>query len=119
MRSGIRGEGRWSTLPVMAREYNFHVYIMTNINRTVLYVGVTNNLVRRTWEHKTGESKFTARYNCNRLVYYEHYTDIRVSKRREWLLKRWRHEWKIGLITKMNPYMEDLAKDWYPSLRGK
>ncbi|MCG2614333.1 GIY-YIG nuclease family protein [Terrimonas sp. NA20] len=92
---------------------------MTNINRTVLYVGVTSNLDVRIWQHKTGQSKFTARNKCNRLVYIEPYTDIRVAKRREWLLKRWRREWKIELITKANPFMEDLARDWYPSLRGK
>ncbi|PZR28272.1 MAG: hypothetical protein DI535_07660 [Citrobacter freundii] len=103
----------------MAREYKFHVYIMTNINRTVLYVGVTSNLEVRTWQHKTGQSQFTAKYNSNRLVYMEPYSDIRLAKRREWLLKRWRHEWKIELITKVNPYMEDLAKDWYQSLRKK
>ena len=92
---------------------------MTNVNRTVLYVGVTNNLQRRVWEHKTRQSKFTAAKNCNRLVYYEYHSDIRIAKRREWLLKRWHWAWKIELITKMNPDMKDLANNWYPILQKK
>jgi putative endonuclease len=75
-----------------------YVYIATNKSRT-LYIGVTNNLERRLWEHKqkTG-SKFAARYNITRLVYYEEFADIRDAIAREKQLKGWRRDKKIDLI---------------------
>jgi predicted GIY-YIG superfamily endonuclease len=59
------------------RDYNFWVYIMTNDHDTVLYIGMTNDLVRRISEHRTGEIPgFTADFRCRKLLYYEHYTDV-------------------------------------------
>ena len=94
----------------MSREV-FYVYMMTNKGQTTLYIGVTNSLVRRVHQHRSGDvSGFTERYNLNRLVYYEQYTDPRDAIAREKQLKRWRREKKEALIGKMNPTREDLAE---------
>ena len=90
-----------------------YVYIATNKSRT-LYIGVTNNLERRMWEHKQKEgSKFAAKYNITRLAYYETFDDIRDAIAREKQLKRWRREKKVWLIERENPNWEDLSADWY------
>ena len=94
----------------MSREV-FYVYMMTNKGQTTLYIGVTNSLVRRVHQHRSGDvSGFTERYNLNRLVYYEQYNDPRDAIAREKQLKRWRREKKEFLIGKMNPTWEDLAE---------
>ena len=94
----------------MSREA-FYVYMMTNKGQTTLYIGVTNSLVRRVHQHRSGDvSGFTERYNLNRLVYYEQYNDPRDAIAREKQLKRWRREKKEALIGKMNPTWEDLAE---------
>jgi putative endonuclease len=91
----------------------YSVYILSNFARTVLYIGVTNNLERRVWEHRNGEGGvFTSKYKCHFLMYYEDYSDIRNAIAREKQLKNWKREWKIELIRKENPEMIDLAKDW-------
>jgi len=89
-----------------------YVYIIASKSRT-LYIGVTNNLERRMAEHKakTG-SKFAAKYNITRLMYYETYGDIRDAIEREKELKKWRREKKIALIQEDNPLWEDLSEDW-------
>ena len=93
----------------MSREA-FYVYMMTNKGQTTLYIGVTNSLVRRVPQHRSGDvSGFTERYNLNRLVYYEQYNDPLDAIAREKQLKRWRREKKEFLIGKMNPTWEDLA----------
>src|SRR6478752_4816099 len=97
----------------MARDYNFYVYIMANIHNTVLYVGITNEIENRVWDHKTGKSFFTAKYNCCKLVYMEQYVDVRNAIHREKQLKKWRRDWKFQLIKKTNPDMNDLAENWY------
>jgi len=97
----------------MARLITYSVYIMSNKNRTVLYVGVTSNLESRVLDHKTGESKFTAKYNCTDLLYFEEYADIRNAIAREKQLKKWKRTWKEDLIKKENPELKDLAADWY------
>ena len=90
------------------------VYIMANNYRTVLYVGVTNHLYRRVLEHKDGVgSRFTSKYNCNSLIYFEFFWDIRHAISREKQIKNWKREWKIDLIKNENPDLKDLAKDWY------
>jgi putative endonuclease len=86
---------------------------MTNVHNTVLYTGVTNEIERRVGDHKAGRSKFTAKFNCNKLVYLEKYADIRNAIHREKQLKKWKREWKLELIKKDNPGMEDLAKKWF------
>ena len=94
----------------MSREA-FYVYMMTNKGQTTLYIGVTNSLVHRVHQHRSGDvSGFTERYNLNRLVYYEQYNDPRDAIAREKQLKRWRREKKEFLIGKMNPTWEDLAE---------
>jgi len=94
-------------------EKRTYVYIATNRSRT-LYIGVTNNLERRMWEHKQKDgSGFAARYNITRLVYYEESTDIRDAIAREKQLKHWRREKKVWLIERDNPEWRDLSEDWY------
>src|SRR5438874_13440414 len=94
------------------RDYNFWVYIVTNRNHSVLYIGVTNRLSRRTWEHREGARVgFAAKYQCNRLIYYEHYRDIRQAIARESQLKKWSRAKKIGLINRLNPRWDDLGAD--------
>ena len=84
------------------------VFILTNQPFGVLYIGVTNNLLRRTWEHRqrTTES-FTKRYYLTRLVYAEWHDDIRTAIQRETSIKRWPRAWKLDLITEQNPQWED------------
>src|SRR5579864_5202342 len=92
----------------------FFVYIMTNGPKSaVLYTGVTGNLVRRAWQHKSKLiAGFTSRYNLTQLVYYEQfvYPDAAINREKE--IKGWRRGKKIRLITSMNPKWEDLARDW-------
>ena len=85
------------------------VYIMTNRPDGTLYIGVTNNLARRVWEHREGAVEgFTKRYGLKRLVYAEHHDDIRVAIQREKSLKRWPRAWKVRLIHADNPNWDDL-----------
>ena len=85
------------------------LYIMASVTRT-LYIGVTNGLVRRVWQHQHGEiAGFTKRYELNRLVYFEHYGDIRDAIAREKQLKRWRRSKKNALIKSVNPNWNDLS----------
>ena len=79
-----------------------------------LYIGVTNNLNRRVYEHKEKLIKgFTAKYNLSKLVYYETSYDINQAIIREKQLKGWLRKRKIELIEETNPYWRDLSKDWY------
>jgi len=88
------------------------VYISEQENGT-LYIGVTNNLIRRVYEHKNGLVKgFTNKYEVNRLVYYEAFNDIQEAIIREKQLKKWNRQRKIRLIKEMNPDWKDLAEDW-------
>ncbi len=95
----------------MAKDYNYYVYIMANISR-VIYIGVTNDLIRRVMEHQAGEVKgFTKRYKTRKLVYYEHFFDIRYAIQREKELKGWRRSKKVALIEKENSNWRDLFKE--------
>ena len=88
---------------------NMYVYIVTNQPYGTLYIGVTNNLIRRTWEHKNKVFKgFTSKYDLNRLVYYEVYESETEAIKREKVLKHWLRDWKIDLINNFNPDWEDL-----------
>ena len=94
----------------MIRDYNSGVYIVTNRNHSVLYVGVTNRLSRRTWEHREGSSNgFAATYQCTKLIYYEWYRDIRDAIARESQLKKWSRAEKMTLINRLNPSWRDLG----------
>jgi putative endonuclease len=86
---------------------------MTNRSRT-LYIGVTNNLVRRVREHKTGiGSGFTAKYKLDRLVYFERFQDVHNAIEREKRIKGWLRIKKIALIISVNPVWKDLSEEWY------
>jgi putative endonuclease len=90
----------------------FFVYILANRRRGVLYVGVSNNLVRRVGEHKAKlVPGFTKAYGVVLLVYYEEYSSILEARAREAVLKRWRRAWKFALIEKLNPEWRDLAEE--------
>jgi putative endonuclease len=96
----------------VARDYNFWVYFMTSNHDHVFYIGVTNDLVRRISEHRTGEvSGFAADYRCRKLAYYEHTTDAVVAISREKQLKKWSRTKKLRLINAMNPRWLDLGAD--------
>ena len=90
-----------------------HVYILTNKNHTVLYVGVTSNLLKRIGQHKTKFYKgFTSRYNCDHLVYYRAFSDIRDAIVCEKKLKAGNRANKEKLINEMNPEWKDLSEEW-------
>lgn len=85
------------------------VYILMNESNTVLYVGVTSNLIKRIWEHKHKVVEgFSKKYNLTKLVYFEALEDVGVAIKREKQLKNWHREWKINLILKFNPTFSDL-----------
>jgi putative endonuclease len=86
-----------------------YVYIVTNRKYGRLYIGVTNNLARRVWEHKNKILKgFTAKYNLDKLVYYETYEDEITAIAREKTLKNYHRDWKFNLIETMNKEWNDL-----------
>ena len=85
------------------------IYMMTNRPLGTLYVGVTNDIMRRAWEHRQGTgSRFAARYRLKRLVYTERHEDIGDAIRRETRLKHWPRQWKVNLIESQNPLWDDL-----------
>ncbi|APF17266.1 GIY-YIG nuclease family protein [Caldithrix abyssi] len=91
----------------------YFVYIMTNWNNKVMYVGITNNLMRRVYEHKNKLiDGFTKKYNINKLVYYETFQDVRAAIEREKEIKKWRREKKNKLVNTKNPEWRDLSKDF-------
>ena len=95
----------------MSKEY--YVYIMTNKSRT-LYTGVTNDLVRRVYEHKNKlVPGFTSKYNIRFLVYYEATSSIQSAIEREKQIKGWLRAKKIALIDSMNPEWKDLSEEWF------
>jgi len=93
---------------------SYYVYILTNFTRSVLYIGVTNDIHLRVQQHKNGEgSVFTSKYKCHYLLYFEEYFQIDEAIAREKQLKNWQRKWKDELIRKENPDLKDLAADWY------
>ena len=91
-----------------------YIYIMTNYQKTVLYTGITNNLEKRVFEHKNHlKGKFTDRYNCEILVYYEETNDIEVALNREKQIKGWTRAKKENLINSINPNWKDLSLGWF------
>ena len=88
----------------------YFVYILANRRRGVLYVGFTNNLVRRVGEHKAKiVPAFSKTYGLTLLVYYEEYSSVTEARAREAVLKRWRRPWKFELIEGLNPDWADLT----------
>ncbi|MFZ0761312.1 MAG: GIY-YIG nuclease family protein [Candidatus Sulfotelmatobacter sp.] len=91
----------------------YSVYIMASKSRA-LYIGLTNDLGRRTYEHKNDLTEgFSKKYRCHRLVYYESFDDVNKAIDREKQLKRWNRTKKIWLIERRNPTWEDLAAEWF------
>ena len=89
--------------------HEYYVYILSSISK-VLYIGVTNNIQRRMYEHKNKLMKgFSSKYNCNQLVYYEEYRNIQEAIDREKQLKKWNRSKKIYIITTKNPNWIDLS----------
>ena len=88
----------------------YYVYILTNFTKTVKYIGVTNNLSRRFYEHKNGLIEgFTKKYQIKYLIHFESYTDIKEAIEREKQIKSWSRKRKEQLINKTNPNWEDLG----------
>jgi len=87
---------------------------MTNKPKGVLYIGVTDNIDERVKEHKIKmyPKSFTARYNCDMLIYFEEIEDGLKAIQREKQMKKWKREWKINLIEEMNPSWIDLSMNW-------
>jgi putative endonuclease len=91
----------------------YYVYLLTNWNNYVIYVGMTNDLKRRLYEHKNKLIKgFTYKYNLNKLVYFEETQDVTAAIAREKEIKRWRREKKNQLVNGMNPNWDDLSSNW-------
>jgi putative endonuclease len=97
----------------------YYVYVLASASRTV-YTGVTNNLERRVYQHRTKlHEGFTARYNVNRLVYFEVFIDVLVAIGREKQIKGWTRAKKIALIESVNRDWKDLSDGWYGRAMGK
>ena len=93
----------------------YFVYILTNCSRHPLYTGVTGALRRRHSQHKDPDAEgdsYTARYNLNRLVYFERYDYINNAIAREKQIKRWSRKKKVTLVERMNPKWDDLSREW-------
>ena len=92
---------------------SYYVYILTNKINTVFYIGVTDDLKRRLYEHKKELVEgFTKKYKLKKLVYFEEYQDVKESIKREKQLKNWRRDWKINLIKNKNLSFKDLSENW-------
>lgn len=92
---------------------DYYVYILASHKQGTLYVGVTNDLERRIYEHKSEVTKgFTSRYGVKRLVYYEASESIEAAIAREKQLKSWKRKWKVQLIEKQNPEWVDVSTAW-------
>jgi putative endonuclease len=90
----------------------YYTYILSSKSR-VLYIGITNNLERRLWEHRNAKKGFTADYKVTRLVYYEVFEDPLSAIYREKRLKKLYRRQKVDLIERENPAWDDLAADWF------
>ena len=91
---------------------NYYVYILASKRNGTLYIGVTNNLIRRVWEHRNDVvDGFTKKYGVHRLVYYEQTDSVEAAIQREKRLKKWNRAWKIELIEGVNPDWHDLYEE--------
>jgi|SRR4030043_22903 len=97
----------------MSGNEKYYVYLLTNWNNKVIYVGITNELTRRIYKHKNKMIKgFTEKYNVKKLVYFEETQDINTAIEREKEIKKWRREKKNRLVNSMNPNWDDLSSGW-------
>jgi len=95
----------------MKENRQYYVYILTNKSNKVIYIGVTNDLERRIFEHKNRLVEgFAKRYNLTKLVYYEATDDVESAITREKQLKNWHRDWKISLVNQFNPKWNDLIE---------
>lgn len=94
------------------KQMNYYVYIMSSGRNGTLYIGVTNDLKRRTYEHQNNLVKgFTEKYSVHDLVYFEQFEDIEQAILREKQMKKWNRYWKIKLINRENPEWVDLYRE--------
>ena len=95
----------------------YYVYILANVTNVAVYIGMTNNLIRRVYEHRNhiDPDSFTSQYNIHKLVYFEQTSDVRAALEREKQLKGWKRSKKNALVEKMNPQWKDL----YPLITGE
>ena len=94
-------------------ERNFYVYILASRRNGTLYTGVTNDLVRRVAEHRSGEAEgFTRKYGVKTLVWFEPHSDVEAAILREKRIKRWNRAWKVAMIEAGNLDWRDLAEEW-------
>jgi putative endonuclease len=97
--------------------HQYYVYILASKINGTLYIGITNDLQRRVYEHKTGILKgFTQKYGVNKLVYFEVFENVNEAISREKNLKKWKRDWKIKLIEEENKEWADRAQDWYNNI---
>ena len=98
----------------MPSNHHYYVYLLTNWNNQVMYVGVTNDINRRVLEHKQKLVKgFTEKYNVDKLVYFEETDNVNLALAREKEIKKWRREKKDKLVVRINPEWKDLSEGWY------
>ncbi|WP_342349749.1 GIY-YIG nuclease family protein [uncultured Nitrospira sp.] len=101
---------------ILSMAHAYYVYLLTNWNNTVMYVGMTNDLKRRMYEHKKKLVKgFTQKYNINKLVYVEETQDVNAAILREKEIKKWRREKKDSLVMSENPQWKDLSLEFQDS----
>ncbi len=100
----------------MGADRSYWVYVLASRIGGTLYIGITNDLIRRVYEHRIkAVPGFTKRYNVGRLVYFEQFSDVEFAIRREKRLKKWPRAWKIRVIEEANPDWHDL----YPGIAGQ
>jgi putative endonuclease len=97
-------------LAIMMKQY--YVYILASARNGTLYTGISSDLIKRIWEHKSGLIKgFTEKYHIKTLVYYEIHTDVHAAIKREKSIKTWKRSWKLCLIEENNPDWNDLYQE--------
>lgn len=93
--------------------HQYYLYILTNKKNGTLYIGVTNNLERRMFEHKNKLVEgFTKKYSLDKLIYFETFQYVNDAIKREKNMEKWKRQWKINLVEKNNTYWNDLSSDW-------
>jgi len=91
---------------------DYYVYILASQKNGTLYTGVTSDLIKRVWQHKSGETPgFTSKYKVNQLVYYEQHNDVMEAIKREKNIQAWKRLWKLQLIEANNPNWKDLYEE--------
>ena len=110
----VNSVGLFLIMGFTVKDHSYFVYILANKYNSVIYTGVTNDLERRMLEHKSKfNSGFTAKYNCNKLLYYECYQWVHDAIAREKQIKAGSRQRKIDLINSCNPSWDDFSMDWF------